>query len=149
MLRAFAVCTVWAVSCAVPEVGIPAVSRRSARVRRPPSPSSSQWLDAQNDHASVITAFRARFPADRNQAITRSGLSWTRTSDTRRSRTRSEEHTSELPSLMRTSYSVFCLKKKKPYVATQTYNFLHLLCILYSSINAHHSSHQSHFEPHY
>src|SRR3546814_9875086 len=28
----------------------------------------------------------------------------------------SEEHTSELPSLMRTSYAVFCLhKKKKPY----------------------------------
>src|SRR3546814_5514574 len=26
---------------------------------------------------------------------------------------RSEEHTSELPSLMRTSYAVFCLKKKK------------------------------------
>src|SRR3546814_4081523 len=27
--------------------------------------------------------------------------------------TRSEEHTSELQSLMRTSYAVFCLKKKK------------------------------------
>src|SRR3546814_2590168 len=27
-------------------------------------------------------------------------------------RLRSEEHTSELPSLMRTSYAVFCLKKK-------------------------------------
>src|SRR3546814_7125910 len=26
---------------------------------------------------------------------------------------RSEEHTSELPSLMRSSYAVFCLKKKK------------------------------------
>src|SRR3546814_3562905 len=30
-----------------------------------------------------------------------------------RSANRSEEHTSELPSLMRTSYAVFCLKKKK------------------------------------
>src|SRR3546814_10265049 len=28
---------------------------------------------------------------------------------------RSEEHTSELQSLMRTSYAVFCLKKKKYY----------------------------------
>src|SRR3546814_4748525 len=28
---------------------------------------------------------------------------------------RSEEHTSELQSLMRTSYAVFCLKKKNPY----------------------------------
>src|SRR3546814_3375031 len=32
---------------------------------------------------------------------------------TRRSRFRSEEHTSELQSLMRISYAVFCLKKKK------------------------------------
>src|SRR3546814_9692136 len=29
--------------------------------------------------------------------------------------TRSEEHTSELQSLMRISYAVFCLKKKKRY----------------------------------
>src|SRR3546814_1299972 len=29
-------------------------------------------------------------------------------------KTRSEEHTSELQSLMRISYAVFCLKKKKP-----------------------------------
>src|SRR3546814_2914322 len=29
-------------------------------------------------------------------------------------RLRSEEHTSELQSLMRISYAVFCLKKKKP-----------------------------------
>src|SRR3546814_14221463 len=31
----------------------------------------------------------------------------------RRAHPRSEEHTSELQSLMRTSYAVFCLKKKK------------------------------------
>src|SRR3546814_8926123 len=35
------------------------------------------------------------------------------------SRSRSEEHTSELQSLMRTSYAVFCLKKKKPYTGIQ------------------------------
>src|SRR3546814_5380574 len=34
---------------------------------------------------------------------------------------RSEEHTSELQSLMRISYAVFCLKKKKKY----TYNERH------------------------
>src|SRR3546814_7371405 len=33
--------------------------------------------------------------------------------DERRGRGRSEEHTSELQSLMRISYAVFCLKKKK------------------------------------
>src|SRR3546814_3477655 len=32
--------------------------------------------------------------------------------------TRSEEHTSELQSLMRTSYAVFCLKKKKNITRT-------------------------------
>src|SRR3546814_2012981 len=36
----------------------------------------------------------------------------------RRQQGRSEEHTSELQSLMRISYAVFCLKKKKP---THTY----------------------------
>src|SRR3546814_10846880 len=33
---------------------------------------------------------------------------------------RSEEHTSELQSLMRISYAVFCLKKKKQFVTHQT-----------------------------
>src|SRR3546814_2593892 len=33
---------------------------------------------------------------------------------------RSEEHTSELQSLMRISYAVFCLKKKKPTASSLT-----------------------------
>src|SRR3546814_6011762 len=36
---------------------------------------------------------------------------------------RSEEHTSELQSLMRISYAVFCLKKKKIYVLKQLLHF--------------------------
>src|SRR3546814_1091911 len=36
-----------------------------------------------------------------------------------RGESRSEEHTSELQSLMRNSYAVFCLKKKKPTVVQQ------------------------------
>src|SRR3546814_6735492 len=35
---------------------------------------------------------------------------------------RSEEHTSELQSLMRISYAVFCLKKKKKYTLRIKYN---------------------------
>src|SRR3546814_1627167 len=35
---------------------------------------------------------------------------------------RSEEHTSELQSLMRISYAVFCLKKKNQHVSIQTSN---------------------------
>src|SRR3546814_2549200 len=34
---------------------------------------------------------------------------------------RSEEHTSELQSLMRISYAVFCLKKKKKSTTSNTY----------------------------
>src|SRR3546814_10881328 len=33
---------------------------------------------------------------------------------------RSEEHTSEIQSLMRISYAVFCLKKKQPIIAYKT-----------------------------
>src|SRR3546814_6054190 len=35
---------------------------------------------------------------------------------------RSEEHTSELQSLMRISYAVFCLKKKKNKTQSKTHN---------------------------
>src|SRR3546814_9227309 len=42
---------------------------------------------------------------------------YSRSSDASGSRSsRSEEHTSELQSLMRISYAVFCLKKKKLYI---------------------------------
>src|SRR3546814_8356019 len=39
--------------------------------------------------------------------------------------TRSEEHTSELQSLMRISYAVFCLKKKTPKPAHSTFHLSH------------------------
>src|SRR3546814_2363216 len=38
---------------------------------------------------------------------------------------RSEEHTSELQSLMRISYAVFCLKKKNNYEKHHTLNIIH------------------------
>src|SRR3546814_7568621 len=38
---------------------------------------------------------------------------------------RSEEHTSELQSLMRISYAVFCLKKKKNSITKYTSNIQH------------------------
>src|SRR3546814_2951006 len=47
-------------------------------------------------------------------------------------RSRSEEHTSELQSLMRSSYAVFCLKKKKTETEVQ------LLCnLLLAKTNKH------------
>src|SRR3546814_3867182 len=56
-------------------------------------------LDALR-RASVIGQAQARALPDRNFLITAGSF-------------RSEEHTSELQSLMRISYAVFCLKKKK------------------------------------
>src|SRR3546814_4495620 len=41
--------------------------------------------------------------------------------------TRSDEHTSELQSLMRLSYAVFCLKKNKTTTTTQTYHINHII----------------------
>src|SRR3546814_9539758 len=46
----------------------------------------------------------------------------------RQRRTRSEEHTSELQSLMRISYAVFCLKKKKNINDTELSNPLNIFC---------------------
>src|SRR3546814_8094533 len=45
---------------------------------------------------------------------------------------RSEEHTSELQSLMRISYAVFCLKKKKKTTNHFTNNMLMYLIHIYS-----------------
>src|SRR3546814_1679043 len=48
------------------------------------------------------------------------GRSDRKASSGRRVRARSEEHTSELQSLMRNSYAVFCLKKQKYDITTTT-----------------------------
>src|SRR3546814_2457194 len=49
---------------------------------------------------------------------------------------RSEEHTSELQSLMRISYAVFCLKKKKNNIV----NRIHILSARYNKHNYIYSS---------
>src|SRR3546814_2443593 len=45
-----------------------------------------------------------------------------------RTEPRSEEHTSELQSLMRISYAVFCLKKKKQIQNTKQQNTEQIIC---------------------
>src|SRR3546814_7237069 len=51
---------------------------------------------------------------------------------------RSEEHTSELQSLMRISYAVFCLKKKKNNQQQQDYRHSKQRIILYYDITSTH-----------
>src|SRR3546814_5463709 len=55
-----------------------------------------------------------------NLEARRSRLDDDRISPFRGGRGRSEEHTSELQSLMRISYAVFCLKKKKQHIERKT-----------------------------
>src|SRR3546814_4319428 len=55
-------------------------------------------------HACALSDFTPGWPGRRQQRLR---LLW-----------RSEEHTSELQSLMRISYAVFCLKKKKQHIKT-------------------------------
>src|SRR3546814_7631482 len=57
----------------------------------------------------AIRGCRRRFPARRTQG---GAWGWLLCHPKARRRPRSEEHTSELQSLMRISYAVFCLKKK-------------------------------------
>src|SRR3546814_15028047 len=68
-------------------------------IRRPPRSTRTDTL------FPYTTLFRSRRGESRN-CDKRGGYA-------RRERSRSEEHTSELQSLMRISYAVFCLKKKK------------------------------------
>src|SRR3546814_1212445 len=55
-------------------------------------------------------------------------------------RLRSEEHTSELQSLMRISYAVFCLKKKNIHVSTvcssAVSHYPKILCITLTTLSA-------------
>src|SRR3546814_9760575 len=73
---------------------------------------------AQRDLLDRLSAGVARFGSDRalrfwNQPfMSLFGLDQERLADNPPFERRSEEHTSELQSLMRISYAVFCLKKK-------------------------------------
>src|SRR3546814_2255417 len=63
-------------------------------------PSSEQLRDLERGLQEAADAFQLRFGVDLIL-------------QTNPAQFRSEEHTSELQSLMRISYAVFCLKKKK------------------------------------
>src|SRR3546814_4202965 len=88
-------------------------------IRRPPRstrtdtlfPYTTLFRSDRPGHGAGLDRGRRRPAADRIHARARQGQP-----DPDR---RSEEHTSELQSLMRISYAVFCLKKKKDIKNTQ------------------------------
>src|SRR3546814_10212085 len=93
---------------------MPVIERRTADVRR-----ELTLLDAARRQQAValkaLSASQAQL-AHRRDALTRpenEGRLRSRELMSSAQLERSEEHTSELQSLMRISYSVFCLKKKK------------------------------------
>src|SRR3546814_4736160 len=73
-------------------------------IRRPPRSTRTDTL------FPYTTLFRSRRPGRRGRGAGRSPV---RADPGRPGDRRSEEHTSELQSLMRISYAGFCLKKKK------------------------------------
>src|SRR3546814_7041796 len=75
--------------------------RNSEDLMRSQPSSPSDWRSAS---APVTCSSGRVVPLLRSTAQTWNALPW-----------RSEEHTSELQSLMRISYAVFCLKKKNIY----------------------------------
>src|SRR3546814_4931791 len=93
-------------------------------IRRPPR---STRTDTLFPYTTLFRSWRARpVPAGHalfdlgggrlHRPVRHCGLEWTRHGDIDSGTDgprRSEEHTSELQSLMRISYAVFCLKKKK------------------------------------
>src|SRR3546814_1389341 len=83
----------------------------------------AQLAEADLQHVSVGTRATVT-PVGSNLEI--AGQVWQKSPvinpDTRQGIVRSEEHTSELQSLMRISYAVFCLKKKKTSKSTTTTN---------------------------
>src|SRR3546814_8056678 len=90
-----------------------------------PPPSCAATWPHDIDSATAAAASRReihephifRLPLQRGSAFSQ----WCKSMErrTRETLDRSEEHTSELQSLMRISYAVFCLKKKKQHKTTQ------------------------------
>src|SRR3546814_7644768 len=100
-------------------------------IRRPPRSTRTDTL------FPYTTLFRSRaLCRDRHGGPSRDGGCGGAGRDRPRPRCRcdrSEEHTSELQSLMRISYAVFCLKKKKKTKTTtkydETYNVIDVTCV--------------------
>src|SRR3546814_2453003 len=92
--------------------------RSRSRYRLPPMAGKGSWRALRQDHRNF--AFRPKGPTGWVLAprVAPGGARHGRMIE------RSEEHTSELQSLMRISYAVFCLKKKKN-TRISTYSHVH------------------------
>src|SRR3546814_1730431 len=95
-------------------------------IRRPPRSTRTDTLFPYTTLFRSARHLASHRPRDRARRA-RAGQPRARRNDKARARhvlfeRRSEEHTSELQSLMRISYAVFCLKKKKDKIQSTTNN---------------------------
>src|SRR3546814_3568738 len=88
-----------------PGIGTPGFSTAPVTTRSLPASHRHRCLDRRQR----VVAFDGDVVVAETEDVAHVGVQLQR-----RQRTRSEEHTSELQSLMRISYAVFCLKKKTP-----------------------------------
>src|SRR3546814_10845878 len=90
----------------------------------------ADWTDA---HVQAFAAFggapRLLVPDNAKVAVIKAFLYDPQVNRSYAEMARSEEHTSELQSLMRISYAFFCLKKTTEFYAVQL-----LLCDVYTSV---------------
>src|SRR3546814_6119625 len=79
-----------------------------------------RWRRKMNKPVKAQLGVLSRLIASQPKAPNPTGDSRVLTPENPETKPRSEEHTSELQSLMRISYAVFCLKKKKKSYNKQT-----------------------------
>src|SRR3546814_2320912 len=97
-------------------------------IRRPPR---STRTDTLFPYTTLFRSQQGDHPCDRKPVADAHGIArsakqpFARLPQGRRRARRSEEHTSELQSLMRISYAVFCLKKKKNNTNMQKIEITH------------------------
>src|SRR3546814_6916636 len=119
--------------CSLRPISLPRIfMANQLSVTRPPRPAAATTKAPQHEPAS---------PDQRRDVCPHAGGS--PSSFTRPIHRRSEEHTSELQSLMRISYAVFCLKKKKVIYKPVTYQ--NIAATINTITSQHFPSHQTNF----
>src|SRR3546814_7933257 len=88
---------------------------RRTEASHPPPARFHRWSESRRPHSPPcrVRGSGRPFPASLHRAFRWRTSAFETYRQRRSAGSRSEEHTSELQSLMRISYAVFCLKKKK------------------------------------
>src|SRR3546814_9116284 len=94
----------------MPAQAVGCIASWRAQLAAPSTASTSRPLE---DRGARVARSLTSSPASANTSETATGTRWRSTCPMYCTDRRSEEHTSELQSLMRISYAVFCLKKQQ------------------------------------